>query len=90
MLGTELDMSSPPFQALMAANAEKLVPSRYILASCRPFLTSLCSLDYFQHVLSLSESSGTNVVSTRFSLPSIFNFNHFSYANGTSKRSTFS
>lgn len=65
MLGTELDMSSPPFQALMAANAEKLVPN------------------YFQHVLSLSESSGTNVVSTRFSLPSIFNFNHFSYANGT-------
>lgn len=65
MLGTELDMSSPPFQALMVTNAAKLVP------------------DYFAHVLSLSEASGTNVASTRFALPSFFNFNHFSYANGT-------
>ena len=37
MLGTELDMSSPPFQALMVANAAKLVPGKYILVSRRPF-----------------------------------------------------
>ncbi|KDR69960.1 hypothetical protein GALMADRAFT_128086 [Galerina marginata CBS 339.88] len=65
MVGSELDLTSPGFQSLMVANAEKVTPV------------------YFTHVLSLSESSGSNAVSTHFSLPSVLNFNHFSYANAT-------
>ncbi|KAF8159957.1 hypothetical protein B0H34DRAFT_674230 [Crassisporium funariophilum] len=65
MLGTELDLASPAFQNLMAANAEKVTP------------------EYFTHVLSLAQSSGSNAVSTHFSLPSVLNFNQFSYANAT-------
>ncbi|KAF9045106.1 hypothetical protein BJ165DRAFT_132964 [Panaeolus papilionaceus] len=41
------------------------------------------SSNLFEKVLPLTESTGSTAVSTRFSLPSIFNFNQFSYFNST-------
>ncbi|KIM46961.1 hypothetical protein M413DRAFT_23277 [Hebeloma cylindrosporum] len=39
--------------------------------------------DMFSRVLPVTEASGATAISTRFSLPSILNFNHFSYLNST-------
>ncbi|KIM38937.1 hypothetical protein M413DRAFT_29851 [Hebeloma cylindrosporum] len=65
MVGFELDLASPDFQALFSTNAERV------------------TADVFSRVLPVAESSGGTAVSARFSLPSILNFNHFSYLNST-------
>ena len=47
------------------------------------------STDVFSRVLSIAESSGDTAVSARFSLPSILNFNHFTYFNSTGMSHSF-
>jgi hypothetical protein len=49
------------------------------------FVTNLDKVtsSVFSRVLSVAQSSGGTAVSARFSLPSILNFNHFSYLNST-------
>ena len=44
-------------------------------------LTAL--IDMFSRVISVAEASGATAISSRFSLPSILNFSHFSYLNST-------
>ena len=41
------------------------------------------STDVFSRVLPVAESSGDTAVSARYSLPSVLNFNHFTYFNST-------
>jgi len=86
MEGFELDLASPDFQNLMVDNRNVVTPG--ILSQCRLLFFFLIWMSNFTDLLANAmpfvEASGSTAISTRFSLPSILNFNQISYINSTS------
>jgi hypothetical protein len=86
MEGFELDLASPDFQNLMVDNRNVVTPGTYTFSVIwYIFLIWMTNFtDLLANVMPLVEASGSTAISTRFSLPSILNFNQISYINSTS------